>query len=104
MYISSTLLKVNYIAHNTKILSFQASEEKDCSACRENVDKLFVQLKTEVDFGISHFVENLCPYMTDRDNCISKTTEWWPYLSQIIYSDQAPKYVCEDLDPNCTFK
>ena len=83
---------------------FQASDQKDCSPCRENVNRLFVQFKTEYEFGISHFNENVCPQMSDSDNCVTKNTEWWPYLSQIIYSDQAPKYVCEALDPDCTFK
>ena len=82
----------------------QASDQKDCSPCRENVNRLFVQFKTEYEFGISHFNENVCPYMSDSDNCVTKNTEWWPYLSQIIYSDQAPKYVCQALDPDCTFE
>ena len=86
------------------ITFFQASDQKDCSPCRENVNRLFVQFKTEYEFGISHFNENVCPHMSDSDNCVTKNTEWWPYLSQIIYSDQAPKYVCEALDPDCTFK
>ena len=83
---------------------FQASDQKDCSPCRENVNRLFVQFKTEYEFGISHFNENVCPQMSDSDNCVTKNTEWWPYLSQIIYSDQAPKYVCQALDPDCTFE
>jgi len=82
----------------------EASDQKDCSPCRENVNRLFVQFKTEYEFGISHFNENVCPHMSDSDNCVTKNTEWWPYLSQIIYSDQAPKYVCQALDPDCTFE
>ena len=91
-------------AMDMTMIFFQASDQKDCSPCRENVNRLFVQFKTEYEFGISHFNENVCPQMSDSDNCVTKNTEWWPYLSQIIYSDQAPKYVCQALDPDCTFE
>ena len=60
--------------------------------------------KTEYEEGITLLNENVCPNMSDTDNCVTKTTEWWPYLSQIIYSDQAPKFVCEELNPDCNFE
>ena len=72
------------------------------SACRQSVDKLFTEIKTGEDFELVQFL--VCQEMTDSDNCTKKATEWGPYLAQIIYSDQASKYVCEILDPICNFE
>ena len=74
----------------------------ECITCKKRVGKVFNLFKTDYEIGILYFNKHVCPKLPNPVDCVTKTTEWWPYLSQIIYSDQAPKYVCKALDPNCT--
>ena len=85
-------------------ISEKGGQEKDCISCRENVNKVFIVYKNEYEISILDFNKHICPKMSDLKDCVNKTTEWWPFLSQIIYSDNAPKYICKVLDPNCTVK
>ena len=75
----------------------KSEKEKDCISCRKNVLKLFSLYRSKA----VNFKKDICTKMSDSEDCKIKMTEWWPYLSQIIYSVNAPKYV---LDPNCTVK
>ena len=82
----------------------KSGQERNFISCQNNVHKVFNVYKKEYEFGIKDFLKRVCPKMSDLEECVIKTTKWWPFLSQIIYSDNAPKYVCQDLDPNCTVK
>ena len=83
--------------------SVKSEKEKGCISCRTNVLKLFGFYKS-VKLETMNFNKDTCAKMSDSEDCKIKMTEWWPYLSQIIYSDNAPKYICKVLDPNCTVK
>ena len=83
--------------------SVKSEKEKGCISCRTNVLKLFGFYKS-VKLETMNFNKDTCSKMSDSEDCKIKMTEWWPYLSQIIYSDNAPKYICKVLDPNCTVK
>ena len=80
--------------------SVKSEKEKDCISCRKNVLKLFVLYRSKA----VNFKKDICTKMSDSEDCKIKMTKWWPYLSQIIYSDIAPKYICKVMDPNCKFK
>ena len=84
--------------------SVKSEKEKGCLSCRKNVLKVFGFYKSEYELGIVNINKDKCDKMSDSEDCNIKITEWWPYLSQIIYSDNAPKFVCKVLDPNCTVK
>ena len=83
--------------------SVKSEKEKGCISCRTNVLKLFVFYQS-VKLETMNFNKDTCAKMSDSEDCKIKMTEWWPYLSQIIYSDNAPKHICKVLDPNCTVK
>ena len=86
------------------LTSVKSEKEKGCLSCRKNVLKVFGFYKSEYELGIVNINKDKCDKMSDSEDCNIKITEWWPYLSQIIYSDNAPKFVCKVLDPNCTVK
>merc|ERR1739838_828557 len=77
---------------------------KDCSSCKNSVNKVLTELRTESILNtITNFTENLCPTIeeiTQRD-CEDKVVNWWPIIAQIIYSEEAAVLVCEELDPEC---
>ena len=63
---------------------------------------MLVMLKTEsVPGSIGYFIETICPEMSDPLDCEIKVGEWWSYLSQIAFNDQASKYFCYFMDPDC---
>lgn len=84
--------------------SVKSEKEKGCLSCRKNVLKVFGFYKSEYELEIVNFNKDTCAKMSDSEDCKIKMSEWWPYLSRIIYSNNAPKYVCKVLDPNCTVK
>ena len=41
------------------------------------------------------------PSVEDLAGCLAGVATWWPFLSQIIYSEQTVPYICQGLNNEC---
>merc|ERR1711879_730823 len=77
-----------------------AQEPEGCEFCRAGVGIMFGHMSSDaLEKTIKLLDELVCPNapLDMIEGCKTGVKTWWPIISQIIFNDEAAKYVCAGL-------